>query len=317
MFFITWLTRGSGSDWRLAGGRSSENNPLSCPSDEELGVTSKELWVWWTVSCTTLLPDDESDCSVPCLSFPWEELSPSLLLVLVLGGTFFKILNWKGRGDAWHPFCCLTDDDSTGFHDIDVSFPGIFPTTTFELLTEVVCLNEVEECFAVETDEVFASVQRLFWALFSWCFWHIFLKVSLLFSHEESCVTEEALHGSLVLIVLLSFAVLFGSSALHFAFSASCLSSICSAETKLGLIRCFFNVDVLLWEDLESVVPLDVFSVLWGSLLALLDGFKLFLSVVLRVLNVLSLLKISLFGFERSFCWSTGFRSVVCVFDSL
>ena len=48
-----------------------------------------------------------------------------------------------------------------------VKFPSVCVSVFMsELLTEVVCLAEVEECFVVEEEEVLASVHRLLLALF-------------------------------------------------------------------------------------------------------------------------------------------------------
>lgn len=150
--------------------------------------------------------------------------------------------------------------------DTDVKF-------TFELLSEALCLAEVEDFFKMEAEDMFASsLYKRLWGFNSFfsCFWHI-------------SITEVEEGGLLVLVVLLWFPVLRGSSVLQFLFCTSCLGS---AETKLGPTRGLFNLDWLLWEDLSSNPPLDFVSVLWGTAPAL--SFEYPLSTMSLPVTVLS-----------------------------
>lgn len=291
--FVTWSYHGSVTVLLTAGSCPDKDDLLSCPSSEKLGAISKHLWGCWTFSCVEFLIDtSESEGLVSCLRLVFLKITSLLPLLLStgLGRTFFGILKLWGRGGVRQCIWCWGDDcaDVCG---TDVTLPKIEMTffCTFEQLSEVECLAKVNVCFLVQG--FFLSDHKLFFALCSssWCFWHIFLSSSLFFCLEDSLELEEALPSSLVLTEVLSCSALGGSSALHFFVGTLYLCSLCSAETKLGVISCFFNLDGFLWEDSSFKLTLDVFSVFWIIVPVVLKGFEGSFSTLFLPLTVLLL----------------------------
>ena len=185
MLFNTSSCHGSVTASTVAGSCWPDSDDfLSCPSDEKLGVTSKRLWACWTASCLdSLFKAPEFVRSVCCLRFMFVEIAFIFLLVLSMGfgWRIFGILKLKHTSGR---ICCWADDDLVALCDTDVTFPGIEIAlfSTFELLTEVVCLVEVKDCFVGNVDGVFACVQWLDLALrlISGCLWRRSLTSSIL-----------------------------------------------------------------------------------------------------------------------------------------
>lgn len=152
MFLLTWSYDGAVLVLLAAGNWPDEDGFSSCSLHVKTGVTGACLTVSF-LELFTKVPGFES--SVPCLAFLLVEIASLLSTVLSTGHvfTFFGILNFTGRRDVKKHISSWEHDEFLVLCDTDVAFPGIEVTFfhTFELLSEVVHLAEVEDFCSVET----------------------------------------------------------------------------------------------------------------------------------------------------------------------